>query len=123
MRLAISMAGEGLDGPFDARFGRAARFCLVDSDSDDCTMLDNPGLEASGGAGVRAAQLLADQGIGAVVSGAYGPKAWVTLQTAGIRALVAPAQAGLSGRQVLERFRVGGLSGADAPSHDGHQGG
>lgn len=122
MKLAISLAGDTLEAPFDARFGRAPQFCLVDSVSGEWTLLANPGLEASGGAGVRAAQFIAAQGAAAVVSGAYGPKAWTTLRAAGIRPLLAP-EAALSGRQILERFRVGALSEADAASHDALRGG
>ncbi len=42
-------------------FGRAPWFCLVDTASGDLTMLENPTLPSSGGAGVQAAQSLADQ--------------------------------------------------------------
>jgi predicted Fe-Mo cluster-binding NifX family protein len=123
MKLAVSMAGETLAAPFDARFGRASWFCLVDSESGEWVTLANPALEASGGAGVRAAQFLAAQGAAAVVSGAYGPKAWTTLRAAGMRPFLAPEHDDLTGLEVLERFRAGTLSEADAASHDGHAGG
>jgi len=124
MKLAISMAGDALDAAYDARFGRAPFFVLVDSESGDWRLLSNPALEASGGAGVRAAQFLAAQGAQAVVSGAYGPKAWTTLRAAGVRALLAPdGHESLSGRRMLEAFRAGTLREAEAASHDGHHGG
>ena len=123
MKLAISMTGESLDAPFDARFGRAAQFCLVEPESGVCELVANPARDASGGAGVQAAQLLASQGVTAVVSGAYGPKAWKTLHAAGIRALLAPDSAHTpTGREMLEQFCAGTLREADAASHDGHHG-
>ncbi|ADC62670.1 NifB/NifX family molybdenum-iron cluster-binding protein [Allochromatium vinosum] len=124
MKLAISMAGDTLEAAFDARFGRAPFFVLVDSESGEWTCLPNPALEADGGAGVRAAQFLASQGAQAVVSGAYGPKAWTTLHAAGLRTLLAPeGQDALIGRQLLDQFRAGALRAAEAASHDGHHGG
>ena len=53
MKLAISISGNKLDSPFDPRFGRAAAFCLVESDTGAWTAHENPALSASGGAGVR----------------------------------------------------------------------
>ena len=91
MKLAISIAGHALDSPFDARFGRAAAFCLVDTDTGAWTAHANPALSASGGAGVQAAQLVAKLGAQAVVSGAYGPKAYDTLSVAAIGMFLAPA--------------------------------
>lgn len=122
MKLAISIDGQGLDSPFDARFGRAASFCLVDTDSGDWTVHANPALSASGGAGVQAAQFVARLGATAVVSGAYGPKAFDTLSAAGIQGFVAPGNEARRASEVLEAFKAGQLTQADGASHGGHQG-
>ncbi len=123
MKVAVTMAGGTPAAPFDAHFGRAQWFGLVDSESDDWTLLANPALEASGGAGVRAAQFLSAQGAVAVVSGSYGPKAWTTLRAAGIRPFLVSDPTDLTGLEVLERFRAGTLAEAESASSDGHAGG
>jgi len=123
MKLAISCSGTTLDSPFDARFGRAAAFCVVDSDTGAWTSHANPALSAAGGAGVQAAQLVAKLGVKAVVSGAYGPKAYDTLSAAAIGMLLAPANEGYSGADVLALFAAGKLADAVGASHSGHRGG
>ena len=62
MKLAISISGDKRDSPFDARFGRAPAFCIVDVETGEWQAFDNPALSASGGAGVQAAQFVARQG-------------------------------------------------------------
>ena len=84
MKIAISISGNKLESPFDPRFGRAAAFCLVDSETGEWSSHENPALSASGGAGVQAAQFIAKLGAQAVISGAYGPNAADTLSPAGI---------------------------------------
>jgi predicted Fe-Mo cluster-binding NifX family protein len=119
MKLVISIAGDSLQSPFDARFGRAAAFCLVDSDTGDWTVHANPALEAAGGAGVQAAQCVAGLGAQAVVSGAYGPKAFASLSAAGIAMHLAPGNAPRTGADVLAQFKAGALSRAQAATQDG----
>ena len=60
MKLAISISGNTLDSPFDARFGRAAAFCIVDTETGEWQAFENPALSASGGAGVQASQFVAE---------------------------------------------------------------
>ena len=122
MKLAISSSGTTLDSPFDARFGRAAAFCLVDSETGIWTTHANPALAAAGGAGVQAAQVVATLGAQAVVSGAYGPKAYDTLSAAGIARMLAPANDAHSVAEVVALFKAGQLTQAGAASHNGHHG-
>jgi len=123
MKLAISISGNKLDSPFDPRFGRAAAFCLVESDTGAWTAHENPALSASGGAGVQAAQFIAKLGAQAVISGAYGPNPADTLSPAGIEMYLAPAGETLSAAEVLELFKAGKLSKTEAATHAGHHGG
>jgi len=123
MKLAISISGNKLDSPFDPRFGRAAAFCLVDSDTGAWTVHENPALSASGGAGVQAAQFIAKLGAQAVVSGAYGPNAFDTLSPAGVEMYLAPTGENLTAADVLALFKAGKLGKAEAATHAGHHGG
>lgn len=122
MKIVITVSGQTLDSPFDPRFGRAAAFCLVDSESGEWTVHPNPALSASGGAGVQAAQFVAKLGAQAVVSGAYGPNAFDTLSPAGIEMYVAPAGETLTAAEVLALFKAGRLQKVQAATHGGHYG-
>ena len=122
MKLAISIAGQALDSPFDARFGRAESFCLVDTDTGAWTAHANPALSASGGAGVQAAQFVAKLGAQAVVSGAYGPKAYDTLSAANIQRLLASGHEACSAADILASFKAGELTPATAATHGGRHG-
>jgi predicted Fe-Mo cluster-binding NifX family protein len=123
MKLAISISGKTLDSSFDARFGRATAFCIVDMESGEWQAFDNPALSASGGAGVQAAQFVARQGAEAVVSGAFGPNAFDTLAAAGIEMYLAPGNETHSAAEILEMFKAGQLTKAEAATHEGHHGG
>lgn len=122
MKLAISISGKTLDSPFDARFGRAAAFCIVDSVSGEWQAFDNPAISASGGAGVQAAQFVASQGAQAVISGAFGPNAYDTLAAADIEMYVAPGDQAQSAAEILKMFKDGKLTQVEAATNKGHHG-
>lgn len=121
MKIAISTATDQLDGPFDPRFGRGAFFCIVDTDSGAFQAHANAGLQATGGAGVQAAQFVANQGVQVVISGDFGPNAHMTLAAAGIAMYLAPSGEALTGREMLDRFQAGQLKQASAPTGPGHR--
>jgi predicted Fe-Mo cluster-binding NifX family protein len=120
MKLAISISGNKLDSTFDPRFGRAAAFCLVNSETGEWTTHENPALSASGGAGVQAAQFIAKLGAQAVISGAYGPNAFDALSPAGIEMYIVPADEILTATDVLALFKAGKLDKAATATHAGH---
>jgi predicted Fe-Mo cluster-binding NifX family protein len=123
MKLAISISGNKLDAPFDARFGRAAAFCIVEVESGEWQVFDNPALSASGGAGVQASQFVARQSVQAVVSGAFGPNAFDTLAAAEIDMYLAPGNEAHSAAEILDMFKAGQLTKAETATHTGHHGG
>lgn len=119
MKLAISISAPRSDAPADPRFGRAAAFCLIDTDSGAREVQPNPALEAASGAGVRAAQSLISAGVEAVISGAYGPKAHQVLGAAGLGLYLAPGD--ISDLDTLiARFQNGELARAETATHGGH---
>jgi len=123
MKLAISISGNKPESPFDPRFGRAAAFCLVDSETDEWTAHENPAISASGGAGVQAAQFIAKLGVQVIISGAYGPNAFKTLSPAGIEMYLAPTAETLTAANVLALFKAGKLSKAENATHAGYHSG
>lgn len=84
MKVAISVTSTEANANLSLRFGRAPAFVVVDTDADQRQFLPNPAQQARGGAGIQAAELLVKQGVEAVISGAFGPKASNVLQAANI---------------------------------------
>jgi predicted Fe-Mo cluster-binding NifX family protein len=123
MKIAISISGNSLNSPFDARFGRAAAFCIVDTESGKWEALDNPALSASGGAGVQASQFVAKHDVQAVISGAFGPNAFDTLAAAEIEMYLAPGNEARTAAEILEMLKAGQLIKAETATHAGHHGG
>ncbi len=122
MKLAISISGNSLDSPFDARFGRAAAFCIVDVETGEWTAHENPALSASGGAGVQASQFVAKLGVQAVISGAYGPNAYDALSAAKIGMYLAPGNESHTAAEIVALFKAGKLTQAETATHAGHHG-
>ncbi|MEW5826684.1 MAG: NifB/NifX family molybdenum-iron cluster-binding protein [Candidatus Bipolaricaulota bacterium] len=118
MLICITAQGSGLDAAVDPTFGRAKYFVFADSETLSMDAVENaPGAH---GAGVQAAQRVADKRAAAVVTGNVGPNAFQGLAAAGVAVYV-----GASGtvREAIEAFREGRLQRAEGPSGRGHRGG
>ena len=85
MRIGIPTSGKDLSGDVEQRFGRCQRFLIVDSGTMDFHVVDNSALAMGGGAGVRAAQQVVDEGVEAVIAGEVGPKAFEVLERAHVK--------------------------------------
>ncbi|MFA5424085.1 MAG: NifB/NifX family molybdenum-iron cluster-binding protein [Phycisphaerae bacterium] len=119
MKVAVSAEGSGLDSAVDARFGRAANFIVVDTETMEFDCIVNGAVNAAGGAGISAAKTVADSGAKAVLTGNCGPNAERALTAAGIK-----IYANVSGtvRDAVEAFKNGKLSETDGPTVDSHFG-
>ncbi|MHB0959466.1 MAG: NifB/NifX family molybdenum-iron cluster-binding protein [Pirellulaceae bacterium] len=107
MKAVITSQGRNLDSLVDPRFGRARYFLLVDTDTTQFTVHDNvQNVNAPQGAGIQAAQAVAQLGADAVLTGNVGPKAFAALQAGQIT--IYPGTAGTV-RQALEDLRSGRL--------------
>jgi predicted Fe-Mo cluster-binding NifX family protein len=119
MKVAISAQSDSIESRVDPRFGRAAWFIVADTESGEWTVLDNSeNADASGGAGVQAGTLVADQGVQTVITGNVGPNAHKVLAAAGIG--VYQAGNGLTVREALDSLQAGQLSAVDGPTVAGH---
>jgi predicted Fe-Mo cluster-binding NifX family protein len=119
MKIAISSAGRDLDSQIDPRFGRCQYFVFVDPETMEFEAAENEGPMASGGAGVQAAQLIAQKGAKILITGNLGPNAASALSASGIKVYLVP---GGTVREVIEAFKEGKLqevSGATVPPHFG----
>lgn len=123
MILAVCAQEEGLQAETDQRFGRCPIFVLIDSESGEVLEnLVNSSVQASGGAGPQAAQLLSRKKVGAVVLGNVGPNAIAALEAAKIK-----VYSGIGGTvsETLDKFKNNKLNlvaGATVDSHSGMKG-
>jgi predicted Fe-Mo cluster-binding NifX family protein len=117
--ICVSATANNLDAALDTRFGRCAYFLIIDPQSMQYTAIPNNGPDATGGAGIQAAQLIADSGAKTVITGNVGPNAFKALSAAGIDIVT-----GASGpiRDVVERFKKGEYGKTTAPTVSGHHG-
>jgi predicted DNA-binding protein (UPF0251 family)/predicted Fe-Mo cluster-binding NifX family protein len=114
-KIAVSSAGPDLDGSVDPRFGRAAGFVIVDPDTMASEYVDNSTSQGMAqGAGIQTAELMTRHGVGVVLTGYVGPKAFQALSAAGIK--IGQNLEELSVRQAVEKYKSGQVSMAGAPN-------
>jgi len=88
MEIVISSEGQTLESHPSLRFGRAPYFIKFDLEKETWEAIQNPAIDQSGGAGIKAAQTIIDQNISNVLSGRFGPNAHRALTAAGIKLTV-----------------------------------
>ncbi len=106
MKVAVSSMGTDLNAQVDPRFGRCQSFIVVDTDTMEFEVIQNPNIGAAGGAGIQSGQLIASEGVTVVLTGNCGPNAFRTLSAAGIQVIT-----GATGtiRDAVEKFKGGEL--------------
>jgi predicted Fe-Mo cluster-binding NifX family protein len=120
MKLLVTATAPELGATVDPLFGRGAYFIVVDTDTLQWQAHQNQGVNAAGGAGSQAAQFAAQQDVEAVISGDFGPNAYVALATAGIKMyLFGPSK---TVREAVANFAAGKLEQVGAPTGAGHHG-
>jgi predicted Fe-Mo cluster-binding NifX family protein len=80
MEYIITSTGYNLNSKFDLRFGRAGWFCIYNSKTKEAKFIENKNKEAKGGAGTKAVEFAAEQGVTKVISGDFGQKAKALLE-------------------------------------------
>ncbi len=85
MKIYISSMGNDQNSKPSLRFGRAPFFIEFDTENKAWQGLENDAVSASGGAGVAASQFLIDRQASVVISGKFGPNAYNSLSSAGIK--------------------------------------
>lgn len=86
-KVCISAKGKDIEADVDPRFGRAQYFLIIDPETTDYEVIDNPYIEAGQGAGTQTAQLIANKNVRAVLTGNCGPNALRVLQSSGIEVI------------------------------------
>jgi predicted Fe-Mo cluster-binding NifX family protein len=123
MKVAVSATGKDLNCQIDPRFGRCQYFIFVNPETMEFETFENEGLMASGGAGVQAAQLVAQKGASALITGNLGPNAASALSAAGIKVYLVPSGTVREVTEALKSGRLQEASGPTVPPHFGMGGG
>jgi predicted Fe-Mo cluster-binding NifX family protein len=118
MKVAVTAQGKSIDDKLDPRFGRAKYLLIVDTETMEYQALENTqNLDLPQGAGIQAAQNVINEGVGAVVTGNCGPKAFTTLTAARVEVYIG-AQGTVRG--AVQDFISGSLTKADQANVEGH---
>jgi predicted Fe-Mo cluster-binding NifX family protein len=118
MKVAVTSKGVLLDSEVDPRFGRAPYILIVDTATLAFEAIDNSdNVNAFKGAGIQAATMVSDKGAEVLMTGYCGPKAFATLEAAGIKVI-----SDVSGkvRGAVAAFNAGTLTYASAPNKEAH---
>jgi predicted Fe-Mo cluster-binding NifX family protein len=119
MRIAASAVEPNLDTDIDPRFGRCHYFILVNPETMEFETVENYSAAASGGAGISAAQLIADKVVDVVLTGNCGPNAHQVLSAASIQVFT-----GISGkvRDAIHDYKSSKLKSSSLPNVPDHFG-
>jgi len=118
MRIAITTSGDSLESAFEARFGRAPRFIIVDTEKKTTKIIDNAqNLNAAQGAGIQSALTVLGTGATVVITGHCGPKAFKVLKEAKIAVFTSEAK---TVKEALALYLDGKLTAAAEADVEGH---
>jgi len=113
MKICVTAQGDNLDSQVDPRFGRCQYFIIVDTETLNFEAIENPSINAMGGAGIQSGQLIAEKQVKVVLTGNVGPNAFQTLQSSGIDVIT-----GVSGsvKEAIEKYKKGEFKPNEGPS-------
>jgi len=85
MKIAIPIENKDRDTSICPSFGRAPYFLIHDTSTKEDTFLDNSAAGSQGGAGIRAAQIIVDEGAEALLAYRCGENAAAVMKAAGVK--------------------------------------
>jgi len=118
MKVCVTSVGPDPSSQVDPRFGRAAYFLIVDTETNRVHCLDQI-TATSQGAGVLVAQRVIDAGAATVVTGLIGPRAFDVLAAAGIEIYLAPSATVDGAVRDLTEGKLERVSAPTGPKHAG----
>ena len=117
MKIAVSATTDNLDSMVDARFGRCPYFLIVKVEGTEIKgheAIKNPSVNAMGGAGIQAAQFVANKGVEVVITGNIGPNAFNVLSQIGIKILTGVG--GISVKDAVQKYLKGEIKETKTPT-------
>jgi len=120
MKIAITASGEDLNSPVDRVFGRARFFVIMDPEETSIEVLENSqNVNAAQGAGIQAAQQIANKCIDVVLTGNVGPNAFRALDAVSIKVYQFGSDI-LTVHDAVAAWKEGRLQEVTAPTAEGH---
>jgi predicted Fe-Mo cluster-binding NifX family protein len=110
---------ELLNSQVDPRFGRCKNFVIINTENMEMEVISNTSAKTAHGAGVQAAQTIANQNVEVVITGKVGPNAYEVLSMSGIKIMTGAV--GTIG-QVIEQYKSGRLQDSKYPNVSNHSG-
>jgi predicted Fe-Mo cluster-binding NifX family protein len=80
MKIAIPVVEKSETSQMSDRFGRSSYYLIYDSETSEINIIDNPAVQARGGAGIQAVQFLVSLDVKAVIAPEVGPNAFKVLR-------------------------------------------
>ncbi|HOO89841.1 MAG TPA: NifB/NifX family molybdenum-iron cluster-binding protein [Syntrophales bacterium] len=119
MKIVITSYGEDLTSKTDKSFGRAKWFILVDTETGAFEAHANEqNVNAPQGAGIQAAQNVANLGAEAVLTGNVGPNAFRVLSAASIKIYIIKGDNTV--QEALSEWKQGNLEETSESTIEGH---
>lgn len=118
MIICLTTQGRDLSASMDPSFGRTRFFVFIDEEGVVLDIVENE--PSAHGAGVQAAQIVADHKAQVLITAHVGPNAYDGLAAAGVEIYTGAAG---TAREALEAYRAGELQHTVAPTSSGHGGG
>ena len=117
MKIAVSATAGSMDAMVDMRFGRCAYFVIVEVEGNEIKsheVIQNPSVTAMRGAGIQAAQIIANKGVEVLITGNIGPNAFNVLSSIGIK--IVAGVGGITVRDAVQRYLRGELKATRTPT-------
>ena len=85
MKIAMPVDDRSMETSISQHFGRAPYFLIYDTESKESIFLDNSAAASQGGAGIKAAQTIVDNKVGALLAPRCGENAAEVINKANIK--------------------------------------
>jgi predicted Fe-Mo cluster-binding NifX family protein len=121
MKIGVAATGNDQQDQVDNHFGRCRYYYFYNLEKKAGQFIQNEAEKAFRGAGISAAQFIADQGVEAVIAGNFGPNAINVLKSAGIRAYRINKETTI--KKAVEQFENKELEAVEASTVASGQGG
>lgn len=118
MIIGIPVDNKRMDGNISSHFGRTEYFLIYNTENKESNFIVNEAMNAQGGAGIKAAQILVDNKVDAIISPRLGQNAYEVIDGADIK--IYQCQ-GVSIVENIEKLKNQTLSPSNKP-HEGFHG-
>jgi predicted Fe-Mo cluster-binding NifX family protein len=85
MKAALPVNNNSMETSICPSFGRAPYFLIYNTETKESVFIDNSAVASQGGAGIKAAQMIVDQGAEVLITPRCGENAAEVINTAGIK--------------------------------------